>query len=51
LYEVWLGRLPIKQALRQGRLTFVGQSGLIRRMPAVFQLSPVAALVAAETRT
>ena len=48
LYQVWLGRLPVKSALRAGRLEFVGPSTLTRRMPAVLQMSPVAPLVGAE---
>ena len=47
LYEVWLGRLPVKQALRQGRLEFDGSTALTRRMPSVFQLSPIAETVIA----
>jgi hypothetical protein len=47
LYEVWLGRLPIRDALRAHRLMFDGPTALTRRMPAVLQLSPVAGLVAA----
>ena len=42
LHEVWVGRLPVKEAIRSGRLRFDGPSALVRRMPAVFQLSPVA---------
>ena len=47
LYQVWLGHLPIKQALRDRRLSFAGPTALTRRMPAVFQLSPMAETVAA----
>jgi DNA-binding HxlR family transcriptional regulator len=47
LYEVWLGHLPLKQAIRAGRLEFSGAPALIRRMPAILQLSPVAPVVAA----
>ena len=46
LHAVWLGRLPLADALRSGRLEFHGPSALVRRMPAVLQLSPVARLVA-----
>lgn len=42
LYQVWLGRLPINDAIGSGRLEFVGPTALTRRMPAVFRLSPVA---------
>ncbi len=45
LYQVWLGRLPVRDAVRTGRLNFAGPSALTRRMPAVLQLSPVAAMV------
>ena len=50
LYQVWLGRIPIKSAVRDGRLSFDGPTALTRRMPAVFQLSPVAEIVAAGGR-
>ena len=49
LHAVWLGRLPLKDAIRQGRLEFRGPSALVRRMPAVLQLSPVAPLVTEAT--
>ncbi|KAA8889515.1 transcriptional regulator [Nocardia colli] len=42
LYLVWLGRLPLAQAIRTGRLTFSGPSALTRRMPSVLRLSPMA---------
>lgn len=42
LYQVWLGRLPVAQAIRTGRLTFSGSSALTRRMPSVLGLSPMA---------
>lgn len=45
LYQVWLGRLPLKDALRSDRLSFTGPTALTRRMPAVLQLSPVAEIV------
>ncbi|HEY7625818.1 MAG TPA: SCP2 sterol-binding domain-containing protein, partial [Ilumatobacteraceae bacterium] len=45
LYQVWLGRLPLKEALRTDRLSFEGPAALTRRMPAVLQLSPVAGIV------
>lgn len=45
LYQVWLGRLPVKDAVRSGRLEFAGASALTRRMPAVLRLSPVAGAV------
>ena len=45
LYEVWLGRRPLKQALREGSVVFDGSPALARRMPSVLRLSPVADLV------
>ncbi len=45
LYQVWLGRLPVADAVRSGRLSFTGPSALTRRMPSVFRLSPVAEAV------
>jgi DNA-binding HxlR family transcriptional regulator len=47
LHAVWLGRLPLDEALRAGRVEFVGPRALVRRMPKVLQLSPVAPLVQA----
>ena len=49
LYEVWLGRTPLQQAIRAGQVTFDGPRALTRRMPQVLQLSPVADLVRAAT--
>lgn len=47
LYEMWIGRLPIKEALRSHRVVFEGPSALTRRMPDVLQLSRIAPLVSA----
>jgi DNA-binding HxlR family transcriptional regulator len=47
LYKVWLGREPIRAALRSGALEFEGPAALVRRMPDVLQLSPVAEMVSA----
>ncbi len=49
LYEVWLGKVPVQQAIRAGQLEFDGPRALTRRMPQVLQLSPVAGLVRAAT--
>lgn len=49
LYRVWLGRLPLKDALRAGKLRFEGPAALVARMPSVFRLSPVAGVVSAAT--
>lgn len=48
LYQVWLGRLPLSDATRSGRVAFEGPSALTRRMSRVLQLSPIAEVVAAE---
>lgn len=45
LYQVWLGRLSLKDAVRSGRLAFEGPGALTRRMPAALRLSPVAPVV------
>jgi DNA-binding HxlR family transcriptional regulator len=45
LYQVWLGHLSIKRAMRDGRVTFDGPSAIVRRMPRVLQLSPIAETV------
>jgi DNA-binding HxlR family transcriptional regulator len=50
LYLLWLGRLPFTAALRGGRVTLDGPTALVRLMPKVLLLSPVAPLVAAATR-
>lgn len=50
LHAVWLGRLPLADALRSGRLEFHGPTALVRRMPKVLTLSPVASLVSAAMR-
>ena len=47
LYEVWLGHLPVKEAMRTGRLEFAGPTAMTRRMPTVLQLSLVAPMVSA----
>jgi DNA-binding HxlR family transcriptional regulator/putative sterol carrier protein len=47
LHEVWLGRLPVKDAVRAGRLEFEGPASLTRRMPSVFRLSQMAEAVRA----
>jgi len=45
LYQVWLGRLPLNDAIRSDRVRFDGPSALTRRMPAALQLSPIAPAV------
>ncbi len=50
LHQVWLGRLPVKDALKAGRLEFEGPTPLTRRMPNALRLSPVAEFVRAAAR-
>jgi len=45
LYQVWVGRLPLTNAIRSGRVEFAGSRALVRRMPSVLQFSPVADIV------
>ena len=45
LYQVWLGRLPVRQAVKAGTLTFAGNRAVTSRMPGVFQLSPISGAV------
>jgi DNA-binding HxlR family transcriptional regulator/putative sterol carrier protein len=47
LYQVWLGHLPVKNAIKTGRLQFTGPPAMTRRMPTVLQLSLVAPMVSA----
>ena len=42
LLQVWQGRLPLREALRSGRVEFSGPTALVRRMPALLLLSPFA---------
>jgi DNA-binding HxlR family transcriptional regulator len=49
LYRIWLGRLPLRDAIRAGTITFEGPPALVRRMPEVMQLSPVAEMVRARS--
>lgn len=53
LTKVWLGRLPLEDAMRSGAVRFEGPRDLVRRMPDVFLLSPLAPAVQAvrEVRT
>jgi DNA-binding HxlR family transcriptional regulator len=47
LYQVWLGRQDLRQAVRAGSVELLGAPALVRRMPEVLLLSPVAPFVAA----
>ncbi len=50
LYEVWLGRTPVREAVATGRLEFLGPPALTRRMAAVLQLSAAAPWVRAASQ-
>ena len=47
MYQVWLGRIPLHTVLQDGRVTLVGAPAIVRRLPDVLELSPVAGAVAA----
>jgi DNA-binding HxlR family transcriptional regulator/putative sterol carrier protein len=47
MYQVWLGKLDLRAALRTGRVEVDGEAAIVRRVPMVLQLSEVAASVAA----
>jgi len=47
LYRVWLGHLDLAAMQRAGRVELLGAPALVRAMPDVLLLSPVAPLVAA----
>lgn len=46
MYQVWLGRVALRTAVRDGRLELQGAPAVVRRLPAVLALSPIAAVVA-----
>jgi DNA-binding HxlR family transcriptional regulator len=50
MYQVWLGKLELRSALRSGRVQVSGSSTVVRRLPDIFELSPIADRVAAVTR-
>jgi DNA-binding HxlR family transcriptional regulator len=47
LYEVWLGQVDLRTAVRAGRVELTGSPALVRRLPDAFLLSPAAPLVLA----
>jgi DNA-binding HxlR family transcriptional regulator len=47
MYKVWNGRTDLRAAMRARAVVISGPPALVRRMPDVFMLSPVAPLVAA----
>lgn len=47
LYEVWMGKLDLRAAMRSDRVTVSGASPIVRRLPDILQLSPIAEIVTA----
>jgi DNA-binding HxlR family transcriptional regulator len=47
MYQVWLGRLDLKAAIRSGRVEIRGSTAVTRRLSRVLQLSEIAPVVAA----
>ena len=47
MYQVWLGKLDLRSAIRSGRVELSGEPGIVRRLPDVFELSPIAPMVSA----
>lgn len=47
MYQVWLGKLPLRSAVKDGRLELHGAPAIIRRLPATLELSPIAGVVTA----
>jgi len=50
MYQVWLGKLALRTALRDGRVELGGTPAVVRRLPETLQLSPIAETVAAARR-
>lgn len=42
MYQVWLGKVDLRRALRDERIVLRGSPAIVRRMPDVMQLSPIA---------
>lgn len=47
LYRVWLGRIALRTALRDGGVAIEGLPAIARKLPAALELSPIAPAVAA----
>jgi DNA-binding HxlR family transcriptional regulator len=46
MYQVWLGKIPLRTAIKDGRIQMNGNSAIVRRLPATLQLSQSAEAVA-----
>lgn len=42
MYQVWLGKVDLRRAIRDQRIVLHGSPAIVRRMPDVMQLSPIA---------
>jgi DNA-binding HxlR family transcriptional regulator len=51
MYQVWSGRLTLPTAMRDGAVQIRGTPAIVRRMPAVLQLSHIADVVSAVSRS
>jgi DNA-binding HxlR family transcriptional regulator len=51
MYEVWLGRIDLRAAVRDGLVELTGSPAIVRRMSDVLMLSPIAYAVAAVPAT
>jgi DNA-binding HxlR family transcriptional regulator len=46
MYQVWLGKLPLRTAIAAGTVDLLGAPAIVRRLPATLQLSQIAPAVA-----
>lgn len=42
MYQVWLGKLDLRSAIRSGKVELIGTPAVVRALPAMMQLSPIA---------
>ena len=47
MYQVWLGTLSLRAAMRAGGVDMSGTRAIVRQLPKVLELSPIAPIVAA----
>lgn len=47
MYQVWLGKVALRSAMRDDRVNVHGTPAVVRRLPSVLELSPIASTVAA----
>lgn len=46
MYQVWLGKVPLRAAVKEGTVRLCGPSAIVRRLPDTFELSRIAGVVA-----